>query len=88
MRFLVAFVFAKRGSILTLFQGYTVPINYCGEKKLNSPLSGEVPLISASLITFVDEPSLTAVAIDIVQSRYTVAFIGTEAGHLKKVRRR
>lgn len=53
---------------------------FCGVD-INTPLGGELPLIGSPAMTF--DAGLTGVAVTTVGD-YTVALLGTGAGHLKK----
>ena len=67
----------------SLFQLYTVPEDYCGLFDKNSPIVGDIPLTASPVSSFTDL-SLSAITVA-TTGDYTVAFLGTETGHLKKV---
>lgn len=56
--------------------------DFCGDE-VNTPLGGQIPVEAAPVITY-HGPRLTAVAATDTYD-YTVAFLGTDDGHLKKV---
>ncbi len=56
--------------------------DFCG-LDVNTPLGGELPVVTEPVITF-DDAHLTAVTATSTGD-YTVAFLGTGEGHLKKV---
>ena len=55
--------------------------DFCG-LDLNSPLGGEMPITKTPVLTF--DTQLTAVTATSTGD-YTVAFLGTDKGHMKKV---
>ena len=68
----------------TLFlQGYEIDDNYCGEQNFNYYIDGDTPIVAEAAVKF--DSVASAITIDIVND-YTVAFIGTDKGHLLKVR--
>lgn len=60
----------------------TIGEDFCG-LDVNTPLGGREPMTAVPVITF-DKTLLTAVAATST-SDYTVVFLGTSKGHLKKV---
>ena len=65
-------------------KGIEINSSYCGEMEQNGPLVGNVPLDSDALMMF-PGTQLTAVALTNVDDQ-TVAFLGTDNGHIRKVR--
>ena len=59
----------------------TIGEDFCG-LDVNTPLGGEEPMGATAVLTF--ETHLTAVAATSTGD-YTVVFVGTNKGHLKKV---
>ncbi|KAJ8668998.1 hypothetical protein QAD02_000257 [Eretmocerus hayati] len=59
----------------------TIGEDFCG-LDVNTPLGGREPMTAVPVLTF-DETLLTAVAATST-SDYTVVFLGTSEGHLKK----
>jgi hypothetical protein len=60
----------------------TIGEDFCG-LDVNTPLGGQEPMTAVPVLTF-DKTLLTAVAATST-SDYTVVFLGTSEGHLKKV---
>lgn len=61
----------------------TIGEDFCG-LDVNTPLGGEIPIMSVPVLVF--STHLTAVAATSTGD-YTVVFLGTATGHLKKVRK-
>lgn len=59
----------------------TIAEDFCG-LDVNTPLGGQEPMVAMPVLTF--NTLLTAVAATSTGD-YTVVFIGTQKGHLKKV---
>lgn len=59
----------------------TIGEDFCG-LDVNTPLGGETPMAAVPVLVFNDH--LTAIAATSTGD-YTVVFVGTSAGHLKKV---
>ena len=59
----------------------TIGEDFCG-LDVNTPLGGEIPIMSVPVLVF--NTHLTAVAATSTGD-YTVVFLGTATGHLKKV---
>ncbi|XP_064633300.1 plexin-A4-like isoform X2 [Lineus longissimus] len=62
---------------------YNINDDYCGTHNFNTPIGGTIPVSATPVISF-DNTLLTAIAVSPV-ANYTVAFLGTENGQLKKV---
>lgn len=60
---------------------HTIGEDFCG-LDVNTPLGGQEPMMAIPVLTFTTH--LTAVAATST-SDYTVVFLGTNKGHLKKV---
>ena len=56
--------------------------DFCGAD-LNSPFGGEMPVIGNSVKTF-ESARVTAIAVKVVGD-FTVGFLGTSKGEIKKV---
>ncbi|GFO07417.1 nicotinamidase-like [Plakobranchus ocellatus] len=65
---------------------HVIDENYCGEVSANKPQIGTIPIVAEAVVTFPEESTavVTAVGVDITHE-YTVAFVGTANGHLKKI---
>ena len=59
--------------------------NYCGDFEMNHPIAGTYPVKADAAIQFATN-LLTSIHVAITHE-YTVAFLGTEEGHIKKVGR-
>lgn len=64
------------------FQEEEITEDFCGSS-INSPIGGEIPIMSKSIVTSVGEV-FSAVAVTVVGDT-TVAFLGTKGGEIKKV---
>lgn len=68
-----------------LSQQVQISDDFCG-MEVNTPLDGAVPIDAAPLLVY---PNTLLTAVSAVSTHdYTVCFLGTSDGHLKKVRRR
>lgn len=68
--------------VIILLQEFPIDDNYCGTYDINTPINGPEP-ITAEAGTILNA-SASSIAVSITH-RYTVAFIGTTHGHIKKV---
>ncbi len=57
--------------------------HYCGDYDINHPIAGTTPIRASAALQLADS-LVTAVTVTITHS-YTVAFLGTSDGQLKKV---
>ena len=71
-------------AILIQFQKLDVGDNYCGQHEMNNPIDGSKPISANAAAKFTSTASSVTVA---VVADYTVAFVGTTSGHIKKVGR-
>ena len=67
-----------------LFQTFQIDDNYCGQHEINTPIAGS-EAVSADAVLYMEGTSATSIAV-MVTHEYTVAFVGTGDGQLKKVR--
>ena len=65
------------------FQTFQIDDNYCGQYEFNTPIAGS-EAVSADAVLFMEDTVATSIAV-MVTYEYTVAFIGTVNGQLKKV---
>ncbi|CAH1783359.1 unnamed protein product [Owenia fusiformis] len=67
---------------------WTIDDDYCGAHDFNQPIAGNIPIVGKAVITF-PTTLVTSLAVtytsNTVTNQYTVAFMGTSTGHLKKV---
>lgn len=68
-----------------LFQKLEIADNYCGEFPINHPIAGTNPLSHDAIVHFPN--SVATSMIVTVTHQFTVAFLGTQDGMLKKVRK-
>uniref|UniRef100_A0A1B6HCH7 Sema domain-containing protein n=1 Tax=Homalodisca liturata TaxID=320908 RepID=A0A1B6HCH7_9HEMI len=73
------FISPSHGCILTKLQ--TIGEDFCG-LDVNTPLGGETPMAAVPVVVF--NHHLTAIAATSTGD-YTVVFVGTSSGHLKKI---
>jgi len=56
--------------------------DYCGTLDFNTPINGQEPILSTAALTL----NTSVVAITVSSTyKYTVAFLGTQSGHIVKV---
>lgn len=68
---------------LLILQVLKIDDNYCGKhEEVNSPSEGLIPVKSEAATTM--KTVVTSLTVDIVKD-HTVAFVGTENGHIMKV---
>ena len=68
-----------------VLQPFEIGDDYCGQYDINHPIKGAEPVSRDALITWHDV-NVTSLAVTST-SDFTVAFIGTDRGRLRKVRR-
>lgn len=70
---------------LSVLQGFIeqITLDYCRELDFNYPIDGEHPIIASAALTLKTKVSAITVA---VTHDYTIAFIGTQNGHILKVK--
>ena len=57
--------------------------SYCGEYNINTPIAG-TNAVSATAVLKFPKIELTSIGVSVTYD-YTVAFVGTKDGHVKKV---
>ena len=67
-----------------IWKEFDISDDYCGTYgDINTPIAGTRPVEANAVIRF-EETSATSIAVTVTHD-YTVAFIGTDKGNLKKV---
>ena len=66
-----------------MFQIYQIDDDYCGHYEFNTPIVG-TEAVSSNAVQFMPGTDATSIAV-MVTFEYTVAFVGTAEGQLKKV---
>ncbi|XP_041350001.1 plexin-A2-like isoform X2 [Gigantopelta aegis] len=58
--------------------------DYCGAQDINNPLNGYNPIKEEAVLKFTPNTTVSSIIVSITHF-YTVAFVGTTSGHIKKV---
>ena len=77
----------KQKSIIswcTYFQNFQIGDDYCGQHEFNTPIVG-TEAVSTNATLYIPDTVARSIAV-MVTHEYTVAFVGTAEGQLKKVR--
>lgn len=71
---------------LSFLQPFDIDNEYCGKYDFNTPINGP-ELIKASKTININTTA-SSLIVTTTHSGYTMAFIGTRTGHIKKVRQK
>ena len=72
-------------NLCAYFQNFQIGDDYCGQYEVNTPIVG-TEAVSANAVLHMKGTSATSIAV-MVTDEYTVAFVGTLSGDIKKVGR-